>query len=113
VRVSAPKDAGWKSTYLKFRERGSYDFALSSVALALRLEGGTIKDARLVLGAVAPIPWRCTKAEQALVGRKVDAETCALAGKLALEGAEPLSHNAYKIPLTQGLITKALRALAT
>jgi xanthine dehydrogenase YagS FAD-binding subunit len=112
VHVPAASGAGWKSTYLKFKERGSYDFALVSVALALRQEGGTIKEARLVLGAVAPIPWRCTKAEQALVGRKIDAETCALAGKLALEGAQVLTYNGYKVPLAQGLITKALRSLA-
>jgi xanthine dehydrogenase YagS FAD-binding subunit len=71
-----------------------------------------IKDARLVLGGVAPIPWRCTKAEKALVGRKIDDETCAAAGKLALEGAQPLTYNAYKVPLAQGLITKALRSMA-
>jgi len=112
VRVEIPAMAGWTSAYVKFRERSSYDFALAAVALALRMEGGRIAEARLVLGGVAPIPWRCEKAEKALVGRKVDAETCALAGKLALEGAEPLAHNAYKLPLAQGLITKALRKLA-
>ena len=113
TRVRVPAATGnWKSTYLKFKERGSYDFALAAVALALRTDGGKIAEARLVLGGVAPIPWRCSKAEKALVGRAIDAETCALAGKLALEGAEALTYNAYKIPLTQGLITKALRALA-
>ncbi|MBM3990477.1 MAG: xanthine dehydrogenase family protein subunit M [Planctomycetes bacterium] len=112
VRIDIPAMAGWTSTYLKFRERSSYDFALAAVALALRMEDGRIAEARLVLGGVAPIPWRCEKAERALVGRKIDAQTCALAGTLALEGAEPLTHNAYKLPLAQGLITKALRKLA-
>jgi len=112
VRVDVPAMPGWTSTYVKFRERSSYDFALAAVALALRMDGGKIAEARLVLGGVAPIPWRCEKAEKALVGRKVDAETCALAGKIALEGAEPLAHNAYKVPLAQGLVTKALRKLA-
>jgi xanthine dehydrogenase YagS FAD-binding subunit len=112
VRVPAAQGAGWRSTYIKFKERGSYDFALVSVALAARVEGGVIKDARLVLGGVAPIPWRCTKAEKALVGRKIDDETCTAAGKLALEGAQPLTYNAYKVPLAQGLITKALRSMA-
>jgi xanthine dehydrogenase YagS FAD-binding subunit len=82
------------------------------VALALRLEGGAIAAARLVLGAVAPIPWRCESAEKLLVGRKIDSETCAKAGAEALRGAEPLEFNAYKVPLAQGLITKALLALA-
>jgi xanthine dehydrogenase YagS FAD-binding subunit len=112
VRVPAPVGTGWRSTYLKFRERGSYDFALASVALALRMEGGTIAAARLVLGGVAPIPWRCEGAEKLLAGRKIDAETCAKAGAEALRGAEPLEYNAYKVPLAQGLVTKALLALA-
>jgi xanthine dehydrogenase YagS FAD-binding subunit len=111
TRVDVPAMSGWRSTYLKFRERSSYDFALAAVALALKLEGATIRGARLVLGGVAPIPWRCDKAEAALVGRKVDAETCKLAGELALAGAEPLKYNGYKVALTQGLITKALRRL--
>ena len=112
VKVPPPAGAGWRSTYLKFRERGSYDFALSAVALALRMEGDTIAAARLCLGGVAPIPWRCEGAEKLLVGRKIDAQTCALAGEEALRGAEPLEYNAYKVPLTQGLIAKALNALA-
>lgn len=111
VRVDVPPLAGWKSTYLKFRERSSYDFALASVALALQQDGGVIRGARIVLGGVAPIPWRCEKAEAALIGKRIDAETCKLAGDLALAGAEALEHNGYKIPLTKGLITKALRKL--
>lgn len=113
TRVDVPASQGWRSTYLKFRERGSYDFALASVALALRMQGDTIAEARLVLGGVAPIPWRCHDAEVALVGRRIDAEACALAGEEALRGAEPLEHNAYKVPLAQGLVTKALMQLAS
>jgi xanthine dehydrogenase YagS FAD-binding subunit len=113
VRVPAPEGAAWRSTYLKFRERGSYDFALAAVALALRIDGGKIAAARLVLGGVAPIPWRSEEAEQFLVGRAVDAETCAGAGERALKGAEPLEYNAYKVPLAKGLITKALQKLAS
>jgi xanthine dehydrogenase YagS FAD-binding subunit len=110
--VRVPGMAGWKGTYLKFRERGSYDFALSAVALALRMDGALIREARLVLGGVAPIPWRCQDAEKALVGRRNDAETAKIAGELALKGAETLRYNGYKVPLTQGLIVKALRRLA-
>jgi xanthine dehydrogenase YagS FAD-binding subunit len=113
VRVDVPAMAGWKSTYVKFRERSSYDFALAAVAAALKLDGGKVTEARLVLGGVAPVPWRCEKAEKALVGRKIDAETCRVVGELALEGAEPLAHNAYKLPLAKGLIAKALTKLAS
>lgn len=104
--------AGWRSTYLKFQERTSFDFALASVALACRMEGDVIAEARLCLGGVAPIPWRCESTEQLLVGRRIDDETCRAAGEDALAGAEPLEHNGYKVPLTKGLITKALRTIA-
>ncbi len=111
---SLPAGAGtWRSDYFKVRERGSYDFALAALALALLVDDGTIRGARLCLGAVAPIPWRADKAEALLVGRKVDDEACRLAGEAALAGARPLEHNGYKLDLTRGLISKALRQLAS
>jgi len=110
--VLVPDRRGWLGTYLKARERRSFDFALASVALALRMDGAKIAEARLVLGGVAPKPWRCPSTEALLVGRTIDDETCRLAGEDALRGAVPLRDNAYKIPMTQGLITKALRKLA-
>ena len=76
------------------------------------MQGDTIAEARLVLGGVAPIPWRCLDAEAALAGRRVDAETCALAGEQALLGAEPLEHNAYKVRLIRGLTRRLLLRLA-
>jgi xanthine dehydrogenase YagS FAD-binding subunit len=97
------------STYLKFKERDSLDFALSAVAAALEL--GTsrmVKQARVVLGGVAPIPWRATQTEAFLVGKPLDAATLTEAARLALEGAKPLAKNAYKIPLTQTLVRRAL-----
>ena len=114
VRVPAPEAgaARWKSTYLKFRERGSYDFALGAVALAVLVEGGVVADARLVLGAVAPVPWRSPEGEQELVGHALDDEAAQAAGRAALAGAEPLEHNGYKVALTQGLIRQAVRRLA-
>jgi len=110
--VEIPDHSGWKTTYLKFRERGTFDWALSAVALALRVDGGRIAEARLVLGGVAPTPWRCRSTEALLAGRELDEETFAAAAQDALADAEPLDHNAYKIPLTKGLIIKALRKLA-
>ncbi|MEW6073506.1 MAG: xanthine dehydrogenase family protein subunit M [Planctomycetota bacterium] len=110
--IGVPDRRGWRGTYLEVRERQSFDFALAAVALALRMEGERIAAARLVLGGVAPVPWRCAAAEALLAGRRVDDETCRLAGEEALRGAAPLDHNAYKVPMTKGLITKALRQLA-
>ena len=98
-----------RSTYLKFKERESLDFALASVAAAVQL--GTdraVRQARIVLGAVAPVPWRVPKAEAFLVGKSLTPEVLAEAAKIALAGAEPLEKNAYKVPLTQTLVRRAL-----
>ena len=110
VRVPAPPE-GLRSTYLKFKERGSFDFALSSVALAVVADGGSVRHARLVLGGVAPIPWRCRSAETQLVGQPHALASYEAASVAALEGAEPLEHNGYKVPLTRGLIRRAAQAL--
>jgi xanthine dehydrogenase YagS FAD-binding subunit len=108
VVVPASKFAA-NSTYLKFKERDSMDFAMSAVAAAVTLgPDKTVSEARIVLGGVAPIPWRVPKAEAALVGKTMNKELLAEVGKVALEGAEPLARNAYKIPLTQTLVRRAL-----
>jgi xanthine dehydrogenase YagS FAD-binding subunit len=112
VPGTAAEHARWKSTYVKFRERDGFDFAVSSVALRVRMEAGKIAEARLCLGGVAPTPWRCKSTEALLVGKKIDAALCTAAGDEALKGAEPLEQNGYKIPLTKALITKALQKLA-
>ena len=100
------------STYLKFKERDSMDFAMSAVAAAVSLGANqTVSEARIVLGGVAPIPWRVPKAEGALVGKSMSSEMLTNVAKIALEGAEPLAKNAYKIPLTQTLVRRALARL--
>jgi xanthine dehydrogenase YagS FAD-binding subunit len=111
--VSVPATA-MRSTYLKFKERESLDFAMSAVAAAVELDSAKkVKTARLVLGGVAPIPWRAPKAETFLLGKTLDDATLRQAGVLALEGAAPLSQNAYKVPLTQTLVRRALLKLST
>jgi xanthine dehydrogenase YagS FAD-binding subunit len=98
-----------RSTYLKFKERESLDFALASVAAAVRLGANrTVRDARIVLGGVAPIPWRVPAAEKYLIGKKLDQDVLTEAGKIALADAKPLEKNAYKVPLTQTLVRRAL-----
>jgi xanthine dehydrogenase YagS FAD-binding subunit len=111
VRIPA-QPAGLRSTYLKFKERASYDWALSAVALAVAGPSEALTHARLCLGGVAPKPWRTPKAEAALVGSAIDAATIAKVREAALAGAEPLEENGYKVPLTQGLLTRALQSLA-
>lgn len=110
--VSLPRREGWRSTYLKFQEKGSFDFALSAVALALRMQGDVVEEARIVLGGVAPVPWRAPAAESALTGRRIDDGAIAAVQEQALAGAEPLEQNGYKVPLTQGLLRRALIRLA-
>jgi xanthine dehydrogenase YagS FAD-binding subunit len=103
---------GLVSSYRKVRARGSWDFALAGVALALVLDGGRVKEARVVLSGAAPVPWRARGAEAALVGRRLDAKSASAAGEAAVAGAEPLEHNGYKLPLFRGLIAEQLEALA-
>ena len=104
-----------RSTYLKFKERESMDFAMASVAAAVELqENKIIKQARLVLGGVAPIPWRVVNAEMFLTGKSLSADVLNEVAGMALAGAQPLEKNAYKIPLTQTLVRRALaKAVST
>jgi xanthine dehydrogenase YagS FAD-binding subunit len=98
-----------RSTYLKFKERESLDFALASVAAAVQLAGDrTVRDARIVLGGVAPIPWRVPAAEKFLAGKSLTPDVLTEAGKIALADAKPLEKNAYKVPLAQTLVRRAL-----
>ena len=111
IRVPPSPLAG-KSTYLKFKERSSLDFAMASVAAAVDLAGdGTVRSARVMLGGVAPVPWVLPEVDQFLSGKKLDDATIAKASELAVAGAKPLSQNAYKIPLTRTLVRRALAAL--
>jgi xanthine dehydrogenase YagS FAD-binding subunit len=98
-----------KSTYLKFKERSSLDFAMASVAAVVEFnDDKTVKAAKIVLGGVAPIPWHVPKVDAFLTGKKLDDTTIAEAAKIALDGADPLTQNSYKIPLTQTLVRRAL-----
>lgn len=98
-----------RSTYLKFKERESLDFALASVAAAVQLAPNrTVRDVRIVLGGVAPIPWRVPAAEKFLAGKELKPDVLAEVAKIALAEAQPLEKNAYKVPLTQTLVRRAL-----
>lgn len=101
-----------RSRYRKVRSRGAWDFALASVALALSRDAtGVIRNARIVLGAAAPIPWRSEAAEKAIVGSTLSAETAARAAEAAVQGAEPLEQNEYKIALFRGIVEEQLLAI--
>jgi xanthine dehydrogenase YagS FAD-binding subunit len=102
--ILPPVPKGVKSSYRKVRARQSWDFALAGVALALRMHSGRVTDARIVLSGAAPIPWRANDAENALIGHVLDPDTIKRAAALAVNSAQPLTHNAYKIPLFRGMI---------
>jgi xanthine dehydrogenase YagS FAD-binding subunit len=102
---------GSHGLYLKAMERKAWSFALASVAAQASFEGGRIADVRLVLGGVAPAPWRAREAEKILRGQRLSEDLARQAGEAAVRGAHPLKDNAYKARLARGLIGKALEAL--
>jgi xanthine dehydrogenase YagS FAD-binding subunit len=109
IFVPYPKP-GSKGYYHKVRERLAWDHAIVSIATVVQSSGGVAREARVVLGGVAPIPWRAPKAEQFLRGKKIDEETSQKAGDIALEGARPLKDNVYKVEMAKSLIQRALLA---
>ncbi len=107
IFVPTPK-AGSKGYYHKVRERQAWDHAIVAVATVVQSSGGVARDARLVLGGVAPIPWRAPGAESFLRGKKIDDTVAQQAGVIALEGAKPLKDNVYKVKLAQDLVRRGL-----
>jgi len=96
------------SYYLKVRDRASYAFALVSVAVALELQDGTIKQARIALGGVAHKPWRVKEAEAVLTGNRPDERTLRRAAEAAMQGARGYQHNRFKIELGKRAIVRAV-----
>ena len=99
-------------SYLKIRDRLSYAFALVSVAAALRIEAGGIKDARVALGGVAHKPWRVPEAEQTLEGRQPSRTAFGEAADVILQDAMGFAHNSFKIELARRAIVRALEQAA-
>ncbi len=112
TEIQVPAAAGWRSDYAELRERADFDWPLVSAAVALRAEAGTVRDARVVLGHVATIPWRSEPAEKALVGARLDAAAAEAAGRAAVTGAEPMSQNGYKVDLVTTLVRRIVTSLA-
>ena len=109
LRIRVPRtQLGRASTYHKIRDRESYAFALASAAVAVRVQGGTVREARIALGGLATRPWRAPAAERALVGRPLNAETARAAGEAALADARPGRHNDFRIELGVRTVADAL-----
>lgn len=107
VRVPPPM-AGGRQVWLKVRTREVWDFAILSVACQIQVVGSAIRDIRLVLGAVAPAPWRCHRAESLLRGAPLTPEAVENAIQAELAQARPMTHNAYKIDLAAALMRRAI-----
>ena len=99
---------GARQTFLKHRVREAVDFAIVSVASVITEKGGKCEDARIVLGAVAPVPFRAVEAEQAIKGKPIDSSNAEVAAEVAVADAVPLSENTYKIAITKTLVKRAL-----
>jgi xanthine dehydrogenase YagS FAD-binding subunit len=101
--------AGARFYFEKVRDRQSWDFALVSISSAMKLNGNTIEDVRMVANAVGPRPLRLRNVERQLIGLEANEEVGEAAGELAVIGNRPLQHNAYKIPLMRNLVMRAVR----
>jgi xanthine dehydrogenase YagS FAD-binding subunit len=114
ITAFAIPSAPWarRSLYLKIRDRQSYEFALASAAVALELDGGNVKQARIALGGVAALPWRAKEAEAALSGKPIDDTTVKAAAEAAFAQAQPRKHNAFKVELGKRTLVRALQQAA-
>jgi xanthine dehydrogenase YagS FAD-binding subunit len=111
IDIPAPRP-GTHSTYHKIMDREAWTHAVVSAAIVLEMDKQVCRSARVVLGGVAPIPWRLPKVEQMLAGQRLTEALAAQAAEAALEGAKPLAKNAYKVPLTKGVVRRTLLGLA-
>ena len=112
VQVPALR-AGTRSTYHKIMDREAWTHAVVSAAIVLEMDKQVCRSARVVLGGVAPIPWRLPKVEQMLAGQRITESLAAKAAETSLEGAKPLAKNAYKVPLTKGVVRRTLLELSS
>jgi xanthine dehydrogenase YagS FAD-binding subunit len=102
-----------RGVYEKAMDRKAWTFAIVSVAAAARVRDGKLRDTRIVLGGVAPVPWRVEAAEREIDGRELTDEVASRAADVLLADAQPLRQNGFKIPLAKELIRRALARLAT
>jgi xanthine dehydrogenase YagS FAD-binding subunit len=110
--VMLPHLAGVKAATYEVRQKDAMDWPLAIASVALSFNANKVRSARLVMGQVAPTPWRSAEAEAALVGKAITEETAKAAGDAAVSGAKSLGRNAYKIQLARVAVKRALLAAA-
>lgn len=112
TEIVVPSASGWKTATYEVRQRQLLDWPLVTASVAIRMRGGKAADARVVLGHVAPIPWRSSEAETALQGSAADEGAAAEAGKAAVAAATPLSQNQAKVQLASVAVRRAVAMAA-
>jgi xanthine dehydrogenase YagS FAD-binding subunit len=108
--LTVPPATGRKVASYEVRQRQTLDWSLATASVVLDMDGPVVREARVVLGQVAPMPWVAKEAQELLRGKKIDEATAAQAGEAAVRGAKPLSGNRYKIQLTRTAVKRALLA---
>ena len=108
THVILPPPGTVKSGHYEVRYKTSHDWPIAFATVLLTMSGSTVQAARVVMGAVAPVPWRSQAAEQALAGKAITPEVAAAAAEAALRGAMPLSQNAYKIQVAKTAVERAI-----
>ena len=108
THVILPAPGAVKSGHYEVRYKESHDWPIAFATVVLTMAGDTIKSARVVMGAVAPIPWRSQAAEAALAGKRLNAATAAAAAEAAVREAKPLSQNAYKVQVAKTAVKRAI-----
>jgi xanthine dehydrogenase YagS FAD-binding subunit len=108
THVILPAPGSFKAGFYEVRYKESHDWPLAFATVLFTLTNGTIASARVVLGAVAPVPWRSADAERALTGKQLNETTAAEAAEAAVRGAQPLSRNGYKVQIAKTAVKRAI-----
>jgi xanthine dehydrogenase YagS FAD-binding subunit len=108
TEIIVPAAAGMKSATYEVRQKEALDWPLATASVALKMTGGKVTSARIVMGHVAPTPWRAPAAEQSLTGKSISEEAAQAAGEAAVSGAKSLGRNAYKIQLARVAVKRAI-----
>ena len=111
TKVTIPEPKGKNASY-EARQKRAHDWPLVLCSVALEMDGAQVKAARIMIGGVAPIPWRSKAAEEAIRGKTITADSAANAAAASIEAAKPLSMNAYKVALTKTVVKRALLTAA-
>ena len=113
IELLIPPAGAWQVAHYEIRQKEAFDWPLAITAVALKLNGSNVQEARVVMGYVAPVPWMSPEAAQALLGRQATEEIARAAAEAALQNARPLSQNAYKVQLARVAVRRAILKAAS